>query len=278
MSSAGLQAGFAEPLLSLPALALLIVLALPIAAFVGFHVGHLEYRRRGYENVPPDRIPGGTSLGAMLALLGLLLGFCFSSALNWREGRQMALVEEAAAIGSAFMSADLLADPGRTAVQEAILNYAKTRLATEDDIRSSAAFSAFLDRTLAAQTTLWPTTRSALNAETSDPVRTFVARSVMDMLDAHTRRIAAASEQIPPPAKLMVVLASTAAIFIVGNRTALQGRKLTWRTFFFAGLLVTVIIIIFDLDRSLEGTMKVKPDTMLSTIAEMQSALQILSD
>jgi hypothetical protein len=76
----------------------------------------------------------------------------------------------------------------------------------------------------------------------------------------------------------MVVLASTAAIFIVGNRTALQGRKLTWRTFFFAGLLVTVIIIIFDLDRSLEGTMKVKPDTMLSTIAEMQSALQILSD
>jgi hypothetical protein len=83
------------------------------------------------------------------------------------------------------------------------------------------------------------------------------SRSVTEMLDAHTTRIAAAAEQIPPPAKLMVFLVAIFAIFIVGNRSALQGRALTWRTFVFAGVLSVVMIVIFDLDRSLEGTMRV---------------------
>ncbi|MCU9847836.1 hypothetical protein OEZ60_07435 [Defluviimonas sp. WL0024] len=266
-----------EPLLPFPYLVAMILVSLPLAALVGYRFGHVEYGRRQYDKVPPEQVPGATSLGAMLALVGLLLGFAFSSVLNWREARQTALVEEAAAISSAFLGADLLKDPGRTDLQTQILAYAQTRLASNDDLRTREAFGAFLERTLEAQAEIWPATMRAMSDATSDPVRTLVARGVMDMLDSHTRRIAAAAEQVPPPAQLMIFLAALAAIMIVGNRSALQGRPQTWRTFAFAGLLAVVMIMILDLDRMHEGTMRLNPDTMLATIHDMETALAALA-
>lgn len=266
--------GFSGPLMSFPALFVLVLLIMPLAAFIGYRVGVFEHRRLGYHTAHESKIPGATSLGAMLALLGLLLGFAFSSAINWREARQNALIEEAASIGSAFLSADLLQQNGRDNLQPVILTYAKTRIATPQDIQTRQAFDEFLSRTRNAQLQIWPATLEALSDEPSAPIKTLVARAVMDMLDAHTRRIAAAGEHIPRPAMLMIIAAAVIAITIVGNRSALQGRPLTWRTFTFAGVLSVVILVIVDLDRSLEGTIRQNPDPMLEVIYDMEAALQ----
>jgi hypothetical protein len=264
---------FSEPLLSFPVLFVVVLIALPLASFIGYCVGKLERKRLGYDKLTADKIPGGTSLGAMLALLGLLLGFAFSSSINWREARQAALIEEAAAIGSAFLSADLLQPDGRDPLQEVILAYARTRLASPQDITSWQAFDAFLARTRQAQAQIWPTTLQAISEATSEPVKALVARSVMDMLDAHTRRIAAGGEHIPKPAMLMIFAAAVIAIAIVGNRSALQGRPFTWRTFTFAWVLSIVILVIVDLDRPVEGTMRQNVDPMVEVIYDMEQAL-----
>lgn len=273
-----LYTGFYGPLLPFAYLVVLVLITLPLAAFIGFHVGKVEFRRWSYDKLPSEKLPGGTSLGAVLALLGLLLGFAFSSALGWREARQSALVNEAAAISTAFLTADLLEEPGRTDLQAKILTYAKTRLAARGDIRSREAWNAFLSRTLDAQAQIWPATLRAISAEASDPTRVAVARSVTDMLDAHTNRIAAAAEQIPPPAKLMVFLIAVIGILVVGNRSALEGQSLTWRTFVFSGVLSIVMIVILDLELALEGTIQVNPDTLLATIHEMETSLTIRAE
>ena len=89
---------------------LVLFVFLPGCALLGHRIGTLQYRRR--DPSEPDRgLSGETALGALLALLGLLLGFTFSAALNWREDRVSAVVEEAAAIGTAFLRADLLPEP-----------------------------------------------------------------------------------------------------------------------------------------------------------------------
>ena len=270
-------AGFSAPVIPFSYLVALTLVALPLAILLGYFSGRIEYRRWGYDKMPPEQVPGSTSLGAILALLGLLLGFAFSTSLGWREARQSALVEEAAAIGTAFLIADLLEDPGRTDLQTRILVYAKTRLAGPDDIRTSEAWRAFLGRTFEAQAEIWPATLRAIGGA-SDPVRTTVAQSATAMLDAHTRRIAAAAEQIPSPAKLMIFLVAVVAMLITGNRTALQGRTLTWRSFTFAALLSVVMIVIFDLDRTLEGAMRTNTDTLVATIGDMERALNIDGD
>jgi hypothetical protein len=271
--TADLYTGFTAPLLPFSILVILVLLALPVAALLGFRIGQKTNRHRQGGDDPSEHAPGATSLGAMLALLGLLLGFAFSSALGWRQERQAALVHEAAAISTAFLSASLVDDPGRTVLQSQIRTYAQTRIASRADIQTEEAWNAFLERTFKAQAGIWPATLQAIGGETSDPIRAAVVRSVTDMLDAHTFRLAAAAEQIPPPVKLMIVLASIVAIFVVGNQSALQGRRLTWHLFSFAGLLAAVIVIIFDLDRSLEGSILINPDTMLATIREIETAM-----
>lgn len=274
MSGTGtdLYTGFGPPALPFPLVVTVILIALPLAGILGFHFGRLEYRRHDYANSPPEALPRGTSLGAMLALLGLLLGFAFNSALGWREARQSALVDEAMAISTAFLSADLLDDPGRTELQTRILAYARTRLPGVEDIRTQEAWAAFLARTVEAQALIWPSTLQAMESA-SAPIRSAVARSVTEMLDAHTKRIAAAAENIPRPAGLMIVAAGLVAVFVLGNQAALQGRKLTWRIFLFAAVLAVVMIVIADLDRSHAGTMRVNPDTLLATIHQLETAL-----
>jgi len=268
-----LYSGFVKPLLPFSYLVVLVLMAFPLAVFVGFKIGGLERRRLGYEKLPADQLPGATSLGAMLALLGLLLGFAFNSAINWREDRQSELVQEANAISTAFLTASLLTGQNRTALQEKILAYGKTRLATEDDIDTVEAWRSFLTRTMQAQAAIWPTAEIILSETTSDPIRVTVVNSLTHMFDAHNLRIAAAAQHIPIPAKLMLSIAAFAALTIVGNRSALHGRSLTWRTFALALLLAVVILVIFDLDRSLEGTMRINPDTIIAVIHEMESTL-----
>ena len=273
-----LYSGFNKPLLPFRYVVILILTTFPLAAFVGFRIGTLERRRLGYENLPADQLPGATSLGAMLALLGLLLGFAFNSAINWREDRQSELVKEANAISTAFLTASLLVEPDRTALQEKILAYGKSRIATADDIASVEAWNAFLLHTMQAQAAIWPAVEKALSGAVSDPIRTTIVQNMTQMLDAHNLRVAAAAQQIPLPAKLMISIAAIAALAIVGNRSALHGRPLTWRTFALAFLLAGVIIVVFDLDRSLEGTMRIKPDTLLAVIYEIEGTLTAKSD
>ncbi|MEE4189730.1 MAG: hypothetical protein V2I76_14970 [Roseobacter sp.] len=268
-----IYSGFTKPLLPFHYVVILISTTFPLAAFVGFKVGTYERHRLGYDKLSADQLPGATSLSAMLALLGLLLGFAFNSAINWREDRQSELVKEANAISTAFLTASLLAEPGRTALQEQILAYGTTRIATADDIASVEAWNAFLSNTMQAQAAIWPAVEKALSGAASDPIRIMVVQNLTQMLDAHNLRVAAAAQQIPLPAKLMISIAAISALAIVGNRSALHGRPLTWRTFALVLLLAVVIIVIFDLDRSLEGTMRVKPDTLLAVLYEIESTL-----
>ena len=262
-----------QPQFTLSVLASIILVVLPLIALLGRKIGAAEYRRWKFDRDKPDRIPGGTSLSAMLALLGLLLAFAFGAGLGWREMRQTAVIEEAAAISSAFLRADLVAEPGRTDLKQALLDYARSRLATPQDVRTRRDWVAFVSRTLDEQARLWPATLSAIGGDTPAPIRATVANGVTDVLDASTRRFGAAFENIPSPVKVMLLLAAGASIFVVGNRSALQGRPLTWRTFMFSGLLSVVIIVIFDLDRSLEGLDTIKTVTLQITIHEMEVAL-----
>ena len=273
-----IYSNFVKPVLPFTYLVVLILVSFPLVAVIGFRIGAFERRRLGYEKLPADQIPGATSLGAMLALLGLLLGFAFNSTINWRENRQSELVNEANAISTAFLTASLLAEPNRTALQEKILIYGKTRLATEVDIASVESWKSFLTTTIQAQEAIWPAVESALSDTTSDPIRATLVQSLTHMLDAHNLRIAAAAQQIPTPAKLMISIAAIAALTIVGNRSALHGRPLTWRTIALALLLAVVIIVVFDMDRSLEGTMRMNPDTLLAVIHDMERTLTARAD
>src|SRR6476659_3134965 len=65
----------------------------------------------------------GTVLGATLTLLGLLIGFTFSMAISRYDQRKNYEEEEANAIGTEYVRADLLPEPTRAKVQGQLVQY-----------------------------------------------------------------------------------------------------------------------------------------------------------
>lgn len=245
---------------------------LPGLALLGHRLGARERRRR-----PPSEghtgLPGETSLGALLALLGLLLGFTFSATLQWREARAAAIVEEAAAIGTAFLRADTLPDGAGRPLQEALLSYGRSRIVPPSFRLTRAGLDAFLAQSLTAQAALWPAMKVAFVPDVAPALQTHVSAGVTEVLDAHVRRAAAASKTVPPLTTALLIFVCGAGIFAVGNRSALQGRNLTWRTFLFSVVLACVLITIEDLDRPTDGFTIVRQDPLRAVVAEMEATL-----
>jgi hypothetical protein len=253
--------------------ALFLFLVLPAIALLGHRIGRREFFAKGYDRDLPRILPGETSMGAILALLGLMLGFSFSSAINWMEARNRAVVEEAAAISSAFLKADLLDDPGRTVLQTRLLDYSKTRIMPVGRHLTVSQAEDLVAHSLAAQARLWPATMTAIGGETPAPLRSFVAGAVTDVFDAHSRRMAAGAETMPLVTKLVLLLVAAAGVFVVGNRSALQGRPLSWRTFLMAITLALVMITVTDLDRAREGVVTLNQEPIAAAIGDMEAAL-----
>jgi hypothetical protein len=100
---------------------LILLAALEIGSRAGRHqFEKLDGGKGGSENLV---------VTSVLALLGLILAFTFSSGMNHYQLRKQAIVAEANAIGTAFLRADLQAEPGRTELKKALLEYARARAA-----------------------------------------------------------------------------------------------------------------------------------------------------
>ena len=83
------------PFLGLGAMAIVIAVLLPAFAILGFMTGRGNRNRKIASGEEVDLRAGEASLGAIMALLGLLLAFSFGSALSLLESRKLDVIAEA---------------------------------------------------------------------------------------------------------------------------------------------------------------------------------------
>ena len=101
--------------------AILIAVLLLGAGEAGYQVA----RRKG----DFEKSDEGHVLSAMLALLGLLVGFTFSIAVNRHEQRRVLVVEEANAIETEYLRTLMMPEPYRSRLAELLRRYVDARLA-----------------------------------------------------------------------------------------------------------------------------------------------------
>jgi hypothetical protein len=273
-TSAALYRGLSLSHLSLPQIVAILVIGLPLAAALGFLAGRRQRRKLMGNSAEIDKIVGQTTMNAFLALLGLLLAFAFGDSLRISESFKGTITDEAAALGTAFLRADYLAEPGRTELQAALLDYARTRVVPRGvPIGTRKEAEAFLEKTLTAQAELWPRTLAATRDPTPPPIQSFVAGAVNAVLDAHLYRIAALSVPVSVYTQFMVLAAAVTAVFLLANRTGMLGRTLTWRTFAFSLFLCAVMYVIADIRRGSEGLIRVDDSALIATIFDMEQTL-----
>lgn len=261
--------------LSLSGLALLLLVALPACSVAGYFNGRSRREKLLEAKQPLDKVVVETTLGSVLALLGLLLAFSFGNALSLAQERKAAAVDEAAALGTAFLRTDFLPEPGRTELRAALVDYAKTRIVPGDgSLRTLADTQGFVRTSLEAQSRLWPLTMEATVDPLPAPLKTFVAGAVNDVIDAHLYRAKTLSNPVSDVTQLMILGLAMTSLFLQGDRTGHLGRDLTWHTFVFSGFLFIVMMSISDTMRPVEGLVQTDVTTLKATILEMELALQ----
>src|SRR5688572_21496365 len=84
----------------------------------------------GWGGASDDRMTGhvATLVGAVLALLGLLLAFSFSIVDSRFSARKALVLDEANAIGTSYLRAKILPDPHATRVRSLLRQYVDARV------------------------------------------------------------------------------------------------------------------------------------------------------
>ena len=235
----------------------------------GFRIGRT--RRDTWRN--PEAGGGGIVQTSTFAVLGLVLAFTYSAGLSRFEARKAALLEETNAIGTAFLRADLAAEPGRSLLMHSLYEYAATRSIPPRSIRSREDFEDLVARTLDKQARIWPATKQVVSGENSLPLEPSIVASVNSVLDAHTVRMAAVFDRLHPTVVWLLVLVAASAMTVAGYNAGIQGRVSRLRMGAFSIVLAALTIVILDLDRPNDGSIIVDQRIMNILIADMHKAL-----
>jgi hypothetical protein len=255
--------GRAEELLSLElvnpialggGVALALFLAILASLALGRHLGKRTIARTG--DKPNTGI--GSLEAAVFALLGLLIAFTFSGALQRFDSRRVTVVDEANAIGTAWLRIDLLPAAAQPKLRDAVRAYTDSRIATYRALPDIAAARAELERSRALQNEIWAQALAALRGEKAGlAAELLVLPALNDMFNFTTVR--AASTLIHPPGIIywMLIALGVAAAVLAGYQTSGE-KDYDWpHKIGFAAMVALTVYVIFDIEYPRLGLVRI---------------------
>jgi hypothetical protein len=242
----------------------LIILALVgTATLVGFAAG--RYLRKHSDTL---REPFGVLQAALLGVVGLILAFGLTLAVGRYETRRAATVDEANAIGTTYLRAQLIAEPARSRSLELLRRYTTLAVRITNEVPNSTS----MRRTTAAegllQRRLWRLAGQAIaTAPIASAPRLYVD-SLNSTIDDQSARLSALNNRVPGAVLALEVIGAALALGLLALHISILGRGLV--PMMAAAALVTLLLLVtFDLDRPTRGLIKVPSTPLVSLRASM---------
>ena len=234
--------------MSYNALAFLIVISLFIGMLLALAAGRYLGRRNISQETETARIRLTAVEAAIFGLMGLLIAFTFSGAASRYELRRQMIVDEANAIGTAYLRLDLLPSQAQPALREKFRRYLEARIAVYRLIPDLEAAYKQAAVATSLQQEIWAGAIAALGE--SPPQATIVVVPALNqMIDITTSRYIAALTHTPGIILFMLVLLGIACSLLAGYAMAGIGtRHVTLHTITFALILTSTVYVILDLD------------------------------
>jgi hypothetical protein len=185
---------------------LLIVAALVAvmlgAQALGRRIGERERAARGDDK--EGKHASNAAEGAVYAVLGLLLAFTFSGAGSRYEHRYQLGVDEANAIGTAWLRLDALPAASQPALRDLFRQYVDARLALSEEAPGSDAYAASSAKYKTLQDRIWSGAVDALAASGQTPLYGVVLAPINEMIDLTSTRDA--MTLLHPPTEVLAML------------------------------------------------------------------------
>jgi hypothetical protein len=246
---------------------LLVFAVTLIGMGVAVHTGALIGRRarRVVDQDKSDHMIVITN--ASLGLLALIIGFTFSMALNRYDQRKNYEEEEANAIGTEYVRADLLPAADAAAIQRLLIRYLGQRLqfyATRDPRQVEAVNR----ETAKVQAEMWSAVQRAAKADPTPPVA-LVVWGMNDALNRQSYTQAAWWNRIPYGAWTLLITLAVVCNLLIGYIAHEMGALLLTVLPF---LVAVSFFLIADIDSPRQGIIRVIPQDLISLVQSLHAA------
>jgi hypothetical protein len=237
---------------SLP-FALIFVITLAIAALSfegGFRAGRWRSRRQDHEAEVVARV----EVGVLLGLVSFILAVTFWVATTHFDAVRQAKLNEANAIRTTYLRADLLPEPHRSEVRRLLREYVDVRL----EAFRTGQYEQAISQSEELQNQLWSQASAAKEKVSSPIFAGYFIQSLNDMIALHTRRVIVGTEfRIPSVIWIAIYLIMTLAAASIGCHAGLTGGSRPLVALAFILISSVVILLIADLDNPRRGALKV---------------------
>jgi hypothetical protein len=236
-----------------------------VALWAAAWVGAALRKRRGEMNAE-ERDDFGVILAGTLTLLGLIIGFSFSMAISRYDQRKNYEEQEANAIGTEYVRADLLPAASAAKVRGLLRSYLDQRVLFYRT-RDREALRLVDARTAQLQGELWNAVKTPAEAEAS-AVTALTLSGMNDVLNAQGYTQAAWWNRIPLAAWGLMWAIAICCHLMIGYYVRPAGRK--WVRLAVMPLVVSVsFMLIADIDSPRGGIIRVWPQNLVSLVEGM---------
>ena len=248
-----------------PSVVLFVLLVVVVGGTVaiGWFVGTALRQREG-----DTRESVGVVQGALLGLVGLVLAFGLSMAVGRYDSRRAVVVQEANAIGTTYLRAQLLPEPARGESLDLLRSYTDLAIELADAVPDTDEFDTAAAEIEALQQQLWQLAGDAMAADPQGSAPRLYVETLNDTIDRHTDRVASLRNRVPGTVLMIEVLGSAVALGVLALYLTMLGRGLT-TSLLAAGVVVLILFVSFDLDRPQRGLINVPFQVLVDTRATM---------
>ena len=154
--------------------AALFVAVMLLSLEAGYRLG----RRKRKELKNEDQVGSNVAITSIFATVGLILAFTYAYTVSRDDMRKQLVLQEANAVSTAFLRAGLVQDPRSTELKMALLEYARSRVITLDDISSRTATMEFIRRGKQLQAKLWPINEHIVQSNPPDTLDALLVAAI----------------------------------------------------------------------------------------------------
>jgi len=229
-------------------IALVMVVLLLSACEIGYRLGLAR------QDAPDSLRTLMTGIGgAMLGLLGLLLGFALTMAISRWDERRDIIIKEANAIGTLSLRAGLLEEPLGGRLREALHAYTEARITLGGSRDRPDVLHTALSESEDIHAVIWSVVERANVPSTTNATLASLISSANELIDLHELRLASLQNQLP--SALFYLLLSLAALSVALLAWSFGAASQRGRApmILLALLIGAVLLLIMDVNRPQRG-------------------------
>lgn len=239
----------------------LIFVYVGVCLELGFRLGRRFRRER--ETHPHL----GSIQGALLGLLGLLLGFAFQGASQRFIERQDIIVREANAIGTVYLRADLLEAPLRDELRACLRAYTRARLELfrAPDLAAEEAIEPTL---VALQNDAWKITMAGVEGRPAALMA--MVPAVNEIIDLLSVRNAATHRHLPLPVTALLVACAGISMGVLGLGFGMANNRQVVTSTGLGVLVAAALWLTIDLDYPRRGLVLMSDAPLRDVLREIE--------